>query len=412
MDKKGHLQVIYYGAPGTGKSHRTAVEVKAAETDGRVVRTTFHPDSDYSTFVGAYKPTMVNGNDGVSRIIYSIDELKRKFSEYKLEGMSYPCIRFGMKYWQSMKRLSQSQVKEMLADAGTRESLHVEMQKGIAVGQESAAQTSTERISYAFIPQAFLQAYVDAWMDLTKPEYLIIEEINRGNCAQIFGDLFQLLDRGDNGFSSYPIRADADLKRFLAKAFSDVEIPGHPKVKSGEELLLPPNLFIRATMNTSDQSLFPIDSAFKRRWDWKYVPIREAKDANYKIEVAGIRYSWWQFLEAINGKILETTDSADKQLGYFFCKPSDGIIDEDTLVGKVLFYLWNDVFKISEFADAVFNSGLKDGGGNERKIAFKDFYACTDDADDDAIASAMVRKFLSNLGLEPLPTAGDVNHAE
>lgn len=148
-----------------------------------------------------------------------------------------------------------------------------------------------DRIVYEFVEQSFLQAYINSWKTLPeeKPQYLVIEEINRGNCAQIFGDLFQLLDRNDEGFSEYPINADSDMKKQLNKAFHGLEIPqknsinemfeGRDVVKGvldGDLLLLPNNLYIWATMNTSDQSLFPIDSAFKRRWDWKYVPISDA----------------------------------------------------------------------------------------------------------------------------------------
>lgn len=132
-----------------------------------------------------------------------------------------------------------------------------------------------------------------AWKKLgsSKKQYLIIEEINRGNCAQIFGDLFQLLDRNEYGFSDYPIVADKDMQKYLEKEFAGWEITNKDEINQlygeanmvnlimkGERLVLPSNLYIWATMNTSDQSLFPVDSAFKRHWDWKYVPIREGRD--------------------------------------------------------------------------------------------------------------------------------------
>ena len=104
--------------------------------------------------------------------------------------------------------------------------------KAVVVEDESGNPMTEDKIVYEFVSQAFLQAYVEAWKKFAKPnvdntvdkEYLIIEEINRGNCAQIFGDLFQLLDRGDHGFSEYPIKADADMQKQLAKAFAGITI--------------------------------------------------------------------------------------------------------------------------------------------------------------------------------------------
>lgn len=249
-------------------------------------------------------------------------------------------------------------------------------------------------ITYEFVGQAFLHAYIDAWKNREEPEFLIIEEINRGNCAQIFGDLFQLLDRGDDGYSEYAIKADKDLQKHLSKAFKEVEIEDFPNVKAGKELLLPNNLYIRATMNTSDQSLFPIDSAFKRRWDWKYRPISNAQ-LGWKIEADGMLYDWWEFLEKINEKIGSLTNSEDKKLGYFFCKAdNEGVITAETFVGKVIFYLWNDVFKDYEFSDTIFDDG-KDG-----KLTFDKFY--TTEGKESKIVEENVDLFLRNLNLQPI----------
>ena len=322
------LQQIFYGAPGTGKSHSVKTETEAWEERGRVVRTTFHPDSDYSTFVGAYKPTT---------------ESVQRYDIYN---------------------------KPMTRD-------------GVPVMEQI--------ITYEFVGQAFLQAYIDAWKNREEPEFLIIEEINRGNCAQIFGDLFQLLDRGDDGYSEYAIKADKDLQKHLSKAFKEVEIEDFPNVKAGKELLLPNNLYIRATMNTSDQSLFPIDSAFKRRWDWKYRPISNAQ-LGWKIEADGMLYDWWEFLERINREIGTTTNSEDKKLGYFFCKAKEGRISAETFVGKVVFYLWNDVFKDYELSNSFFDDG--EGG----KLTFDKFYFVEDN--ETRIAEGSISLFLSNLGVE------------
>lgn len=338
------LQQIFYGAPGTGKSNTIKKETEEAEKEGRVFRTTFHPDSDYSTFVGCYKPSMKS-----SERIYSLEELTAKLKEIKTSGTTYPCHKFGAKYWKSLKDLSAENIKRILTACGFTETMNVEVSKGIAIGQEYLNNSEDGKIVYAFTPQAFTNAYVKAW-NTTENVYLIIEEINRGNCAQIFGDLFQLLDRKD-GKSKYPIDADTDLMIYLSNELANSTRDDFPEgVKEGKKLVLPPNLYIWATMNTSDQSLFPIDSAFKRRWDWKYIPISEGRDKNGKtcnwvIEADTQKYSWWSFVQKINDEIYEKTNSEDKKLGYYFCIANNGIITVETFVSKVLFYLWNDVFK-------------------------------------------------------------------
>ena len=220
------------------------------ELENNIYRTTFHPDYDYATFVGCYKPGKNDKNE----------------------------------------------------------------------------------LDYKFVPQVFTKAYVAALRHKEDPIYLIIEEINRGNCAQIFGDLFQLLDR-TNGESDYEIKPDAELAKYLASE----------GVSSGS-LKLPKNLHIYATMNTSDQSLFPMDSAFKRRWAMEYLPIdyKHGKAMKFTITVDGIKYPWIGFLQMVNEMILNATDSEDKQMGEFFIKSS---VSEKEFINKVMFYLWNDVCK-------------------------------------------------------------------
>ena len=342
------LQQIYYGAPGTGKSKA----IKDLTFGESVIRTTFHPDSDYASFVGTYKPIT---EEVVLRDCYG-------------------------------KKVIDDETKEVVKE---------------------------ERIAYKFIPQAFLEAYVEAWKILGsgKKQYPIIEEINRGNCAQIFGDLFQLLDRNKYGFSDYPIVADKDMQKYLEKEFAGWEITNKDEINQlygeanmvnlimkGERLVLPSNLYIWATMNTSDQSLFPIDSAFKRRWDWKYVPIREGRDKetnaplNWYINTGDKQYNWWSFISQINKLIGSLTNSEDKKLGYFFCKAKDGEIDADLFVSKVIFYLWNDVFKDYGFDD-------KDFQDEEGKIlSFDRFYE--DKNGKTNVDIAIVEQFLGNLRVE------------
>lgn len=299
------LQIVYYGSPGCGKSYEVQKILESIDKTDKF-RTTFHPDSDYYSFVGSYKPKMENNI-----------------------------------------------------------------------------------VTYDYSPRIFTRAYIKAWeniliakeKNIDKPCILIIEEINRGNCAQIFGDLFQLLDRDNNGYSEYPIKADEDLITYIKNNCKN------PAAYSNDELRLPPNLYIVATMNTSDQSLFPMDSAFKRRWAWKYVPIdyNNQVSGGFKITIGGIAYGWHDFLEKINDKIYKVTNSEDKMLGNFFIKSS---IDEEEFVDKVMFYLWNDVLKL-EYASGNDYFFKKD---DKSKFKFSDLY-------DSNTRTDTLKSFMKYLGL-------------
>ena len=377
------LQQIFYGAPGTGKSHKVNKEIQNT-ANALVFRTTFHPDSDYSTFVGAYKPTMEYPNNKA----YTVGQLIDKLSEIKNTGCTYPCQKFAAKYWYALKQLTATEIKEIISACGFTDSMKVEIDKSIPVGEELAKHNADSKIVYSFVPQAFLKAYVAAWQNPEQPVFLVIEEINRGNCAQIFGDIFQLLDRKD-GVSEYPIKADQDIRDYLAKEFAGYDLEAN--ILSGEELVLPANLHIWATMNTSDQSLFPIDSAFKRRWDWKYMPIHDAGE-NWTIALSDVEYDWWDFVEKINNVIGNMTSSEDKKLGYFFCKACNGKIDAEKFVNKVVFYLWNDVFKDYELSDKAFQDG-------EGKLTFNKFYTPSGDANESTIKTLMENMGVSTLDL-------------
>ena len=383
------LQQIFYGAPGTGKSHKIKddANVKAADEKNLVFRTTFHPDSDYSTFVGCYKPTKAISKR-LQRMNLSLEDLAKELGSYysneelgKIGGIQKFCFEY---YPYLDGEYMSVNVTKLLELAGVPKDYNVEINKYIKFCHLLPKQ-DPDKIMYAFVPQAFTNAYMKAW-NTDENVYLIIEEINRGNCAQIFGDLFQLLDR-KNGVSEYPVEADTDLQNYLQKALVDTTRTDIPEeVKSGKKLMLPSNLYIWATMNTSDQSLFPIDSAFKRRWEWKYIKIKEGKDENgdklnwnvdVKMDDSGTLLSWWDFIKKINEIIASMTSSADKQLGYFFCCAKDGVIDEETFVSKVIFYLWNDVFKDYGFEDAsLFRYTTKDEDGKdmEKDLTFPDFY--------------------------------------
>ena len=322
--------------------------------------------------------------------IYSAEELAIKLKEIKNSGVTYPCHKFAAQYWRSLKDLSADTIKQILVACGFTESMNVEISKGVAIGQEYLNKDEDGKIIYTFTPQAFTNAYVKAW-NTEEDVYLIIEEINRGNCAQIFGDLFQLLDR-KNGVSEYPIDADADLANYLSKKLaSSTHKDITDEIREGKKLKLPSNLYIWATMNTSDQSLFPIDSAFKRRWDWKYIPIEDA-GKNWGIKVNNNEYDWYQFLEAVNKEVFTLTHSEDKQLGYFFAKAQNSVIDAETLVNKVYFYLWTDVFKDYEYES---QKAFRKPNSTEA-ISFKDFFASG------MVNETMAEQVLVNLGLKPI----------
>lgn len=346
---EGPLQQIYFGAPGTGKSHR----IKQACSKYEHYRITFHPDTDYASFVGSYKPI--------------------------------------------------THTEQVYTNMGDKA---IPLKDSV-----SGEPVTTTKITYQYVYQAFLNAYIAAWRqqqnENPQPVFLVIEEINRGNCAQIFGDIFQLLDRNESGFSDYPIIADNDLKKELAREFESLNVLYAEningiynddiiaKIKSGSHLLLPNNLYIWATMNTSDQSLFPIDSAFKRRWDWKYVKIADS-GKDYRIAVNGNEYDWWEFVEAINSHIGTDTDQEDKKLGYFFAKAKKNdegkyIISADTFLSKVIFFIYNDVYKDFGFDDDIF----KDEDG--QMLTFANYF----DQYGDTVPEK-VEHFIQNLGLQPM----------
>jgi len=291
---------IFFGAPGTGKSHKVKEITKIPEKQGRVERVTFHPEYDYTSFVGGYKPTM----DG-------------------------------------------------------------------------------DNIRYEFIPQAFTNIYTKAWNDDNNDYFLVIEEINRGNCAEIFGDIFQLLDRTND----YKITPSKELKEHLK-----IELKDNSSIDSGK-LLLPPNLTIFATMNTSDQSLFPMDSAFKRRWDWEYIPINYSRKVDENVSAKFLviisdaeSFKWLDFIEKINEKISQNDNlGMDKCLGNYFIKPENDEIEIETFINKVIFYLWSDVFKDEVEEDSIFKN----------KTTYENFFPI-----DDKNGKQKVRDILEDLKID------------
>lgn len=390
-------QKIFFGTPGSGKSYRVDELIKGKS----VYRTTFHPDSDYASFVGCYKPV----SQSMENPSLSFEELEEIAKEFPSKYPNvYPIARFFAQYH---KQIEQHEKKGKTEYSTKLRSIIIDnnptkrgepdpygqgphMHHGIAAAQHleeiGMLKDSTGEISYKFIPQVFTEAYVEAWSNLDKSVYLVIEEINRGNCAQIFGDLFQLLDRDSNGYSGYPITADSDLKNYLeGKLGKD-----HKGIKGGK-LCLPPNLHILATMNTSDQSLFPMDSAFKRRWDWEYVPIdysEEIKSGKFIITLGDKQYRWVNYLQKVNERIRKVTASEDKQMGNFFIK---GDVSEAEFKGKVMFYLWSEICK-DEYGthNNFFRSKEND---KEIEFSFNDLYGTE--------GLKLLHGFMDYLGVEP-----------
>lgn len=305
-------QIIYFGAPGTGKSFKVDNEIKNLSPIF-YERITFHPEYDHHSFVGGYKPKS----------------------------------------------------------------------------------DSNGSIKYEFVPQAFTNIYKRAWNDENNQYYLVIEEINRGNCAEIFGDIFQLLDRN----SDYTVSPTTELKEYLEKVLTNKD-----GITNG--LKLPTNLTIYATMNTSDQSLFPMDSAFKRRWDWEYIPINynevnEDDNLNdsflYKVFIDNDKkqfFSWIDFIKNVN-TLIENNDNLgmDKCIGNYFIKSENKEIMLNEFINKVIFYLWNDVFKDEDSTKSIFDKG----------VTFEKFFPIKENG------LIQLEKILKNINIDILPKVSNEN---
>ncbi|QNF13874.1 AAA family ATPase [Aeromonas jandaei] len=268
--------MIFYGAPGTGKSHEINKKVK----DDLKITTVFHPDTQYSDFVGSLKPTMTD-----------------------------------------------------------------------------------DKITYQFRPGPFTTALIMALSNENKHVYLIIEELNRAPAAAVFGELFQLLDR-ENGASKYSIDAtDPDMLNYINSKTS--------LEKHLTQLYLPNNLTIFATMNSSDQAVMPLDTAFKRRWSFQYLKIdfnnKDISEQQFKVMTSQGEYmiSWKKLAnDVINAKLKSMRIPEDRLLGPFFLSQSELKSLESAnqaLCGKLFVYLWDDVLRHKGrdlfFADHIFTFG-------------------------------------------------------
>jgi len=265
--------LIYFGAPGTGKSYTLNKEAADKFDADKIERVTFHPDYTYAQFVGTLKP-----HSGVN-------------------------------------------------DDGKHE------------------------VYYAYTPGPFIDTYVKAVNDPANDYLLIIEELNRANPAAVFGDIFQLLDRGTEGSSDYPVKTSEDLKVHLVDRLRP-SMPASAREELAAELSLPSNMYIWATMNSADQGVFHMDTAFKRRWNFRYMGIDDGESVIsgpvINLGNTGRKVKWNDFRKRINEILLNARVNEDKLLGPFFIDP-DLIEDEkafnDAFKSKVLLYLIEDAAK-------------------------------------------------------------------
>lgn len=273
----GGNNTIYYGAPGTGKSHTVDNLSKGDE----VVRTVFHPDVQNSDFVGTLKPVREDGD-----------------------------------------------------------------------------------ISYRFSPGPFSIALVEAMNNPGKKVWLVIEELNRAPAAAVFGDLFLLLDRNADGGGEYDVNCPSEeFARWFEEKTGD----------STGKIRLPSNLWIAATMNSADQGVYPLDTAFRRRWIQNYIPIDYDAGPDGSILVmhnggSESNLEWRTFVKALNDHLTDELSTAeDRLVGPWFVKAAE--LDADgALPGKVLIYLWDDLLR-HHGREAVFNDNIKSYGALSRKIA-------------------------------------------
>lgn len=421
IDPNTPIQQIFYGCPGSGKSHEVRKKTNTAHNEGFAGLSSIERQQAYQKYLDDKNGHKKNYKGGKVNIIALTHPKLMSYiascTEYEINSLfeisneeDFNAIIEALKgceayqndsitkgsgcHWETGLKSYGEFLKDQIPnteprkDAVFRTTFHPDTDYAAFVGCYKPCMNGGV-IEYSYMPQVFTNAYIAAWENTKKPVYLVIEEINRGNCAQIFGDLFQLLDRDKTtGKSEYPIKADKDLVAHIEKVLG----AGHEGIKNGE-LCLPSNLIIYATMNTSDQSLFPMDSAFKRRWDWEYVPINYSKDIDsgkfiIEIDEDTTKYSWVEFLESVNDKIYDATNSEDKQMGNFFIKKS---IKANEFVNKVMFYLWNEVCKEEYGTQRNFFRKGKEG---KTEFKFTELFG-----DNQA---TILKEFMTSLGVEPI----------
>ena len=357
--------LIFFGAPGTGKSHKLNEAVK--KFGDRYERVTFYPTYSYAQFVGCYKPVMkpkVGGapgeeakTDAGSASNISIEELAQKLKQaYDAAANAEPgqtaaVLLFAEQYIDALNAQGKSAAKSVVEKAGLPVTAYTAwLAAGIraaAFKVKQSAETDHEEVSYKFVPGPFLRLLVKALNDPAQDYCLVIEEINRANAAAVFGDVFQLLDRTTQdsndgnvkkGESEYDIAASEDIKKFLKK--NGIE---------SDKLRIPANMYIWATMNSADQGVFPMDTAFKRRWEFEYIGINQGitPECENKWMIDGTTFKWNDFRVFINGLLSLKGVNEDKLMGPWFVKPEkDSTVSAKQFQSKVLMYLWEDAARM------------------------------------------------------------------
>lgn len=359
---------ILFGAPGTGKSFILNKEEKELLADGgHKERVTFHPDYSYANFVGTYKPVMVSGEadtiSGMSKDVVSVLSDKTKtaqekydllYERFKDDGLTRLPILLGL-YTDEAFKTRTNDGTDSVVDSSAERDHGKALRPYVALPSVVKAK---EEIAYEYVPGPFMRvlakALRSAMSDNPKPHLLIIEEINRANVAAVFGDVFQLLDRASTNASEYEIATTNEMRVYLAKELG-------VEKSAVETIKIPDNMFLWATMNSADQGVFPMDTAFKRRWDFTYLGIDDSeKDLIGKTVILGTgntkhKVEWNKLRKAINNFLAKEKINEDKQLGPYFIARSIVVPEEGTEIdnerfihtfkSKVIMYLYEDAAK-------------------------------------------------------------------
>lgn len=355
-------QRIFFGAPGTGKSYslNEAAKSLVSNKSDHIERVTFHPDYTYANFVGAYRPVMKQ-----SDIVCSDDDSKEIFSVLKdttkTTQEKYDALYERFKNTGNLTRIpmilglySDDEFETRKADGTkTSDNNSVERNHGRALRkyvQLLSEESYKEKIAYEYVPGPFIRLLVKALKNPSDPYVLIVEEINRANVAAVFGDVFQLLDRNNDGESEYSITTTADMRVYLQHELG--------KDKDVTTIKIPTNMFIWATMNSADQGVYPMDTAFKRRWTFSYYGLDDGEtklsdvaiQPQFTLGKSSKLIAWNSLRKAINDELSTDTynTNEDKLMGPFFLKEEafkDNTSFNEAFKNKVLMYLFDDVVK-------------------------------------------------------------------